>query len=297
MISDVKATIKRYAAEVDEALDRYLPQPGGAHAKVIEAMRYSALAGGKRIRPVLMLEFARICGAGAAGVMPFACAEEMIHTYSLIHDDLPCMDDDCMRRGRPSCHVKFGEATALLAGDALLSLAFETALCDNNVCDIMPDNAVRAVRLLARASGAQGMVGGQTIDVESEGRELKIGELENMHRMKTGAMIVAAAQMGCILAGADEKKTAAAGEYASRVGLAFQIIDDCLDVAGSRDKLGKPIGSDSHNCKTTYVTLLGLDAARQRASELTDEAVSQLGAFGGSEFLSDLAKYLCGRDR
>ena len=284
---------------VNRALDLYLPQPGGLNTHVKEAMRYSAMAGGKRVRPLLVLEFCRICGGDVETALPFACAVEMVHTYSLIHDDLPCMDDDDLRRGRPSCHVKFGEATALLAGDALLSLAFETALCDNYICSgrVKPENVAAAARLLAAASGASGMVGGQIIDLESEGRRVSLETLEFMHNQKTGAMICAAAQMGCVIAGAGKDRIEAAGEFARRLGLAFQIVDDILDVTGDRDKLGKPIGSDSENEKTTYITHLGLEKSKQLADRLTEEAVRRLDIFPDHAFLSEFARYLVARDR
>jgi geranylgeranyl diphosphate synthase, type II len=293
---DVKKRMREYADEINAAMDRYLPEAAGPQKSVIEAMRYSALAGSKRIRPMLMLEFARICGADCEAVMPVACAEEMIHTYSLIHDDLPCMDNDDMRRGKPSCHVKFGEATALLAGDALLSLAFETALCDN-IHAIKPVNLINAVQLLAEASGYSGMVGGQIMDLESEGRKTNIDTLESMHRKKTGAMIVAAAKMGCILADAPKAKVDAAGVFAANIGLAFQIVDDCLDVAGSSVSLGKPVGSDAENNKSTYVTFYGLEKSKDLAKQLTSEAVKSLSVFDDREFLSGLAGFLCSRDR
>lgn len=293
---DVKKRMDEYTGNINVAMEKFLPKPEGPQKSVIEAMRYSALASSKRIRPMLMLEFARVCGGDADAVMPVACAEEMIHTYSLIHDDLPCMDNDDMRRGRPSCHVKFGEATAMLAGDALLSLAFETALCDN-IRTIKPVDLISAVHLLAEASGYSGMVGGQVMDLESEGHDTDISVLECMHRKKTGAMIVAAAKMGCILAGADDAKIEAAGAFASNIGLAFQIVDDCLDVSGNSKALGKLAGSDAENNKSTYVTHLGLKKAKELAKKLTDEAVQSLIAFDDKDFLSGLAVFLCSRDR
>ena len=221
----------------------------------------------------------------------------MIHTYSLIHDDLPCMDNDALRRGRPSCHVAFGEATALLAGDALLSLAFETALCNNDKGHTAPGNVIAAAKLLAEASGANGMVGGQIIDLESENRRVSLDTLEFMHSKKTGAMITAAAKIGCVLAGAPDTATEAAGNFAARLGLAFQIIDDCLDVESSSEKLGKPAGSDEENEKTTYITHLGLEKSKKLACKLTDEAIAYLNVFGDCAFLSSLARYLAVRDR
>jgi Geranylgeranyl pyrophosphate synthase len=207
------------------------------------------------------------------------------------------MDDDDLRRGQPSCHVRFGEATALLAGDALLSLAFETALCNNNIETVSAANAMRAAGELARASGAVGMVGGQIIDLESEGRTVSLKTLELMHRKKTGAMIVAAAKMGCIVAGADEARIQAAEEYAKHIGLAFQIVDDLLDVAGDTAKLGKPTGSDSANKKTTYITHLGVKKSREIVEKLTEEAVKQLDHFSDGSFLAELALRLSNREQ
>lgn len=289
--------IESIAKQVNEALDRFLPAVQGPQARVIEAMRYSAMAGGKRIRPMLALEFCRLCGGTEAQAMPFACAVEMIHSYSLIHDDLPCMDDDDLRRGRPSCHVQFDYATALLAGDALLSLAFETGLCNNMQSGALPQNTVRAFGLLAKASGYSGMVGGQMIDLLSENQEIPLELLETMHRGKTGAMIRAAAAGGCILADADKEHIRAADAYAEKLGLAFQIIDDILDVAGDTRTLGKPTGSDVENKKSTYVTHLGLKGARELAEHLSEEAIGCLQIFGDSRtFLENFARYLLHRD-
>jgi len=294
---DVKQRMEEYANIINLSLDRYLPQTEGLQKNVAEAMRYSTLAGGKRVRPMLTLEFCRLCGGSIEAAIPFACAVEMVHTYSLIHDDLPCMDNDDMRRGRPSCHIRFGEATALLAGDALLSLAFETALCNNYIGKVKPENAIKAARLLAEASGIGGMVGGQIIDLESEERKISLETLEFMHNKKTGAMITAAAKIGCIVADAEEEKIKSAGRFAACLGLAFQIVDDCLDVEGSDDKIGKPVGSDAINDKTTYITHLGIEKSKRLAIKLTDEAISYLNNFKDNVFLSGLAKYLVARDR
>lgn len=294
--SEFDRRLREYGELVGRALEDYLPHGELPQKNVFDAMRYSAMAGGKRLRPVLVLEFCRICGGDVKAALPFACAVEFVHTYSLIHDDLPCMDDDELRRGRPSCHVKFGEATALLAGDALLSLAFETALCNNSIDKVGPENACRAAGELARASGAVGMVGGQIIDLESEGRKISLQTLEFMHRNKTGALIVAAAKMGCIAAGADEKRIEAAGEYAIRLGLAFQIVDDLLDVEGDAAKLGKPTGSDSANEKTTYITHLGVEKSRAIVGRLTSEAISKLDAFEDGSFLAELSLMLSKRE-
>lgn len=294
--TDYDKRLNEYGELVNAALLKYLPTGDLPQKNVFDAMKYSVMAGGKRIRPVLVLEFCRICGGDINSALPFACAVEFVHTYSLIHDDLPCMDNDVMRRGRPSCHVKFGEATALLAGDALLSLAFETALCNNNIDKIAPENVVRAAGELARASGAVGMVGGQIIDLESEGHKVSLKTLEFMHNNKTGAMIVAAAKMGCISANAGKKQVKAAEEYAKRLGLAFQIVDDLLDVEGDVTKLGKPIGSDDNNEKTTYITHLGIEKSRTLVEKLTEEAERQLDVFCDSSFLKELSRRLSMRE-
>ncbi|QEY33960.1 polyprenyl synthetase family protein [Caproiciproducens galactitolivorans] len=283
---------------VDRKLEEYLPQQDIMQADLINAMRYSLLSGGKRIRPLLLLEFCRICGGDVHAALPFACAIEMAHTYSLIHDDLPCMDDDDMRRGRPSNHKVFGEDTALLAGDALLTLAFETMLSEESVRLVGAERAVAAAGILAHAAGAYGMVGGQVVDLMSEGRVISLKTLQEMDENKTGALILAAAKMGCVLAGANESQLKAAENYAKAIGLAFQIVDDILDVTGDSETLGKPVGSDDENSKCTYVTLMGLDNAKIKALELTDAAVRALEGFeSGTEVLSQLARELVSRDK
>lgn len=290
-------TMNDYAEMVNKALDEFLPDVNCLQKNVLEAMRYSTLAGGKRIRPVLTLEFCKACGGDILSALPFACAIEMIHTYSLIHDDLPCMDDDDLRRGRPSCHVKFGEATALLAGDALLSLAFETALCNNYNSNIKLENVISATYELARASGARGMVGGQIVDLEFENKKASLYVIEQMHSNKTGAMIAAAAKIGCIVADAGQEKILAASEFAKKIGLAFQIIDDILDATSTDKKLGKPVGSDSENKKSTYVTHLGIEKSQMLANELTSEAIKHLEIFGSKNtFLIELAQKLARRE-
>lgn len=296
--AEFKRRMERYVELTNKALQHALPKEEGfLQHRVLKAMRYSVSAGGKRIRPILVLEFCRACGGGEELSLPLACAVEFVHTYSLIHDDLPCMDDDDTRRGQPSCHVRFGYATALLAGDALLSLAFETALCNNNLSLRFPKRAALAAGELAHASGAEGMVGGQIIDLESEGKPVGIETLEAMHRAKTGAMIVAAARMGCIAAGAPDELCRAAEEYAGRIGLAFQIVDDILDASGESGGLGKPAGSDLENNKTTYVTHLGIDESRKLAQKLTEDAQLQLLPFGREgDFLAWLAESLMRRD-
>ena len=270
----------QYRAKIEQALEQAVPSVGGElYAGVIDAMRYSLLGGGKRIRPLLVMEFCRLCGGNPEDALPWACALEMIHTYSLIHDDLPCMDDDDMRRGRASCHKVYGEATALLAGDALLTLAFETA-CSPSAGSVPAVRALAASWELARAAGVNGMVGGQQIDLVSEGRAVPLEVLQKMDACKTGALIRAAAAMGCILGGGTEDQRRSADEYASSLGLAFQIVDDILDVTGTEEQLGKPVHSDQEHDKSTYVALLGLEEAQREASRLTQRAVAALEIFG-----------------
>lgn len=266
---------------IEESLLKYLPSENCREADVIKSMKYSLTAGGKRIRPMLVLEFCKLCAGDIMSAVPFACAVEMVHTYSLIHDDLPCMDNDDMRRGKPSNHIKFGEATALLAGDALQSLAFETMLNADTVAKTGADKAVRAAAVLARNIGACGMVGGQIIDLEYEDKSADADVLREMHSKKTSALISAACEIGCIIGGADEKQLAAARGYAENIGLAFQIVDDMLDVTSDENTLGKPVGSDEQNDKSTFVTLYGLEKCGELVDEYTSEAVNCLNVFDG----------------
>ncbi|MVB12982.1 Farnesyl diphosphate synthase [Caprobacter fermentans] len=287
---------RNYAEAIQAGLEKYVPEEKLLQGGLFQAMRYSLLLGGKRIRPILLLEFCGACGGDQESAIPFACALEMIHTYSLIHDDLPCMDDDSMRRGKPSNHVVFGEARALLAGDALLTMAFETMLSQDSIASVGPQRAARAAGILARASGAYGMAGGQMIDLQSEDQKIPADTLIYMDECKTGTLIVAAAKMGCVLADAEEEKLHAAEKYAKSIGLAFQIQDDILDVEGEQDSLGKPIGSDLENGKSTYVSILGMEKARALVQSLTDEATAALSCFGArGDYLRELAIALSSR--
>ena len=271
--------------------DRRVPR-----GDLYDAMYYSLLAGGKRIRPVLLMEACRMCGGDPAAAYPFAGTIEMIHTYSLIHDDLPCMDDDDLRRGRPTNHKVYGEATAVLAGDALLTAAFECML-DPSV-ELPPQRVLEAAGLLARAAGAQGMVGGQVLDMAGEGHALGLSEVEELQRLKTGALIQAAVEMGCVLAGGSQEQRQALSRFAARLGLAFQIQDDILDVVGDQATLGKPVGSDAKREKNTFVTLKGLEECRRLVDKLTAEAVEALSLFGPEgEDLCWLAQSLAGREK
>ena len=260
--------------------------------EVCEAMKYSLLNGGKRIRPVLTLEFARACGADRYAALDAACAVEYIHTYSLIHDDLPCMDNDDYRRGKPSCHKQFGEATALLAGDGLLTHAFQI-ICDS---DLESDKKADAVSLLSQNSGVSGMIGGQVIDLKYESQSPDIKQIHAVHRLKTGALISAACIMGCIVGGADDNLIAAASQFAYNLGIAFQIKDDILDVVGNSELLGKPVGSDAENNKTTYVTLCGLEKSQSDVADLTENAIKMLSYFNNIDFLETLARRLVDRN-
>lgn len=259
-----------------------------------DAMEYSLLAGGKRLRPVLVLECCRLCGGEVEDALPFAGAIEMVHTYSLIHDDLPCMDDDDLRRGRPTNHKVYGEATAVLAGDALLTAAFEAAL----TAPVPPERALSASAILAEAAGSQGMVGGQVLDIAGEGHSLGLREVEELQRLKTGALIRAAAEMGWAVAGGTEEARQAVCRYAEKLGLAFQIQDDILDVVGDEATLGKTVGSDARSEKNTFVGLKGLDACRELVDQLTAEAKEALAPFGDeAEALIQLADSLVGREK
>lgn len=280
---------------IEKALEGYLPDKDCLEKRLIDSMEYSLLAGGKRIRPLLVLEFCQLCGGSIEDAMPFACAVEMIHTYSLIHDDLPCMDNDDFRRGKPSNHKVYGEDTALLAGDALQALAFKTAT--SNITKENAYNTARAVNNLAEYCGANGMVGGQIIDLENEGKSSGIDILKEMDRKKTAAIIKSACEMGCIVAGADDEDIKRARAFGESIGLAFQIQDDILDVTADQSKLGKPVGSDKENEKSTYVSLLGLEECKSLVESLTAKAIDSLSGFkGDSSALKKLALSLSNRE-
>jgi len=285
--------IKNFQAKLDARLDILLSESGQLYDDVVKAARYSLLSGGKRIRPLLMMEFYRICGGEDDYAMNFASALEMIHTYSLIHDDLPCMDNDDMRRGKPSCHKQFDEATALLAGDALLTEAF--SVCAKTI-GIPEDRIVKALSVLSTSAGINGMIGGQVIDLLGEKEELSEANRIEMYRLKTGALIKAAAQIGCILAGASEKEENAAVKYAENLGIAFQIIDDILDFEGDSQLLGKPVGSDEKNQKKTFVTIYGIEKCREFAAKFTQQAIDSLKEFeGDATNLLGITDYLLAR--
>ena len=283
-----------YIELINNALYSFVELTGGEEDEVSEAMLYSLKNGGKRVRPMLVLEFCRICSGDIQAAVPFACAVEMIHTYSLIHDDLPCMDDDDFRRGMPSCHKQFGDATALLAGDGLLTLAFSVL----SKADLSAEKKIEAVKVLADCAGHLGMIGGQTMDLAHEGQEITLEQLRRTDALKTGRLIRCACALGCIAAGATEEMYKAAQKYADSIGLAFQIVDDLLDITSTSEELGKPVGSDEENEKSTYPVLLGMEKSVKLVDELTAEAVDALKIFGdNSHFLADYAVKLSKRNK
>lgn len=293
---ELSKIINEDAALMETTLTSYLSFTDDKYPVLFEAMRYGVLDGGKRVRPFLAIEFCKLLGGCVDAVLPFACAIECIHSYSLVHDDLPCMDNDELRRGKPTTHVKYGEANALLCGDALLTYAFELAASNKHSA---ANYTVAAVKLLAEMAGPCGMVGGQQIDLLSEGVSIDLDTLKYLHARKTGCLIRCAALLGCLAAG--DKCTPvmyeAADKYASCIGLAFQIIDDILDKTGDEAVFGKPIGSDEEQNKTTFLTFMSIDEAFNEAKKLTEEAKSVISAFQGSELLCDFADYLLKRNK
>lgn len=263
---------------IEKTLAKYVEICPLPQRRVYDAMRYSLLAGGKRLRPVIMLYSCEMCGGKTSDAMPFACAMEMIHTYSLIHDDLPAMDNDDLRRGLPTNHIKFDEATAILAGDALLNMAFEITSSYKNP-NIAAENILKAISLLASSAGAKGMIGGQMIDIESEHKQLTLEELTHLHSLKTGAIIRSSGTCGAVLAGASNEQIKAIDDFCLNLGIAFQIQDDILDVVGDEKTLGKKIGSDKQNHKNTYVSLTSLNQAEKLSEEYTKKAKSALDLF------------------
>ena len=295
---DIKAEIGRHTDEAEQIISSYLPKEEGYQKTVIEAMNYSFLAGGKRLRPILMLETYRLFGGRSKVIEPFMAAIEMIHTYSLVHDDLPAMDNDEYRRGKKTTHVVYGEAMAILAGDALLTYAFETA---TKALDIEPQNPGigKAIRILSAKAGIYGMVGGQTVDVESENTcDMTKEKLDFIYRLKTSALIEASMMIGAVLAGATGSEQKIVEEVASKVGLAFQIQDDILDVTSTMEVLGKPIGSDEKNHKSTYVTYEGIEQAGRDVADLSEQAIAQMETLVvKNEFLTELLRYLISREK
>lgn len=284
-------------AAIEKIIKSYLPKEEGYQKKVVEAMNYSVLAGGKRLRPLLMLETYRLFGGKSKVIEPFMAAIEMIHTYSLVHDDLPAMDNDEYRRGKMTTHAAYGEAFGILAGDGLLNYAFETAL---TAFDMEPENGniAKALKILAGKAGIYGMIGGQTVDVEYSGKPLDKERLDFIYRLKTSALLEAAMLVGAVLAGATDSEQKVIEQTAADLGLAFQIQDDILDVTSTPEVLGKPIGSDEKNQKTTYVTLEGLEKAQTDVEEISRRAVRRLESLVvKNEFLVHLMLYLIHREK
>ncbi|MCH5212844.1 MAG: polyprenyl synthetase family protein [Oscillospiraceae bacterium] len=290
----MKNRLRERINEIDSALDKYLAVKDNTQKIIYEAMRYSVFAGGKRLRPILMWETALMCGGEWEDVENFACALEMVHTYSLIHDDLPAMDNDELRRGLPTNHIKFGEDIAILAGDALLTKAFEV-ISSGNYHD--PAKAMHAINIFAAAAGTEGMVGGQIIDLASEGKDISLDELQCMHLLKTGALIRSACVIGAVMAGAEANEITAVDNFAKYLGIAFQIRDDILDVIGTEIELGKPIGSDIEEEKNTYVKLYGIERSKELVIKYSEKAKAELNIFGErAGFLKDLTDHLSGRN-
>lgn len=291
-----KEELRTKTEEIEKLLTTYLPQETGFQKTVLEAVNYSVMAGGKRLRPLLMKETYQMFGGEGKAVEPFMAAMEMIHTYSLVHDDLPAMDNDEYRRGKKTTHAVYGEAMGILAGDALLNLAFETAA---GAFDIETSaRTAKALQILSKKAGIYGMIGGQVVDVESEGQPLSREKLDFIYRLKTSALIEAAMMVGAVLAGASDEEVAAIERVANDVGLAFQIQDDILDVTSTLEVLGKPIHSDDKNNKTTYVTLEGLDKAKKDVEEISERALSTLASLEHKNaFLEELIRMLITREK
>lgn len=295
---DIRAEIQTRVDEIEQIIKRYLPEEEGYQKTIMEAMNYSILAGGKRLRPMLMSETYRLFGGKSKVIEPFMAAMEMIHTYSLVHDDLPAMDNDEYRRGKKTTHAVYGEAMGILAGDALLNYAFETAA---KAFDMEPDNRNigKAMQILAAKAGIYGMVGGQVVDVQSEDSgDITKEKLDFIYRLKTGALIESSMLIGAVLAGATKNEQNTIEKAATEVGLAFQIQDDILDVTSSLEVLGKPVGSDEKNHKVTYVRLNGLEQSKKDVEALSEEALKILSSFDRrNEFLEDLVRALITREK
>jgi geranylgeranyl diphosphate synthase type II len=294
---DFNSKCKTYAELVNKALEGYVPEKDVPEGNIYKAMRYSLMAGGKRLRPILMLSVCEMLGGSIDDALPYACAIEMIHTYSLIHDDLPVMDNDDYRRGRLTNHKVFGEAMAVLAGDALLNYAFEIMLEDAIVKNDSLLNKVKAMKIISNASGASGMIGGQVVDMESVGKTIHEGILRYMYQCKTGALIKASILSAAALCGANIEEEEILGQFSEKIGLAFQIKDDILDVEGNFNELGKSIGSDAANMKTTFVTMYGIEKSKEFLSKVTRQAIACIKKLKKykPDFLISLAEYIAER--
>jgi len=286
---------RQKSAQVDEWLDRLLPREAEPPAEIHRAMRYSTFAGGKRLRPILAIATGEIFDADERALLPAACALEMIHTYSLIHDDLPAMDDDGLRRGRPTCHVVFGEAMAILAGDALLTQSFRTLA---EPAGLGPERQLQVIAEVAQAAGTvRALIGGQVLDLQSEGKPIDGGRLDEIHRAKTGALIRCAVRVGALVGGAGERELAHLTEYGEKAGLAFQIADDVLDETSTSEQLGKTAGKDAAKNKATYAALYGIAGARERAAALCREAIEAARrASREARLLEEIARFIVERN-
>ncbi|KGJ50290.1 MULTISPECIES: polyprenyl synthetase family protein [Paraclostridium] len=291
-----KEELKNRVVNIEDLLNEYMPKVEGYQNNIFDSMNYSLKAGGKRLRPILTLEACKLVGGNEKDAYPFAVAIEMIHTYSLIHDDLPALDNDDLRRGRKTNHKVYGEAMAILAGDGLLNYAYEIMLRES-LSKGEPEKYLKAINEIAKASGIYGMIGGQVVDIESEGKSIDMEKLDFIHMNKTAAIIIGCMRAGAIIGGASEEELENVTKYAKNIGLSFQIVDDILDIVGDEAKLGKKVGSDIDNEKSTYPSLIGLEKSKETANKLIAEAKMSIDYINkDSEFLNNLADYIVDRE-
>lgn len=291
-----KEELKNRVVNIEDLLNEYMPKVEGYQKTIFDSMNYSLKAGGKRLRPILTLEACKLVGGNEKDAYPFAVAIEMIHTYSLIHDDLPALDNDDLRRGRKTNHKVYGEAMAILAGDGLLNYAYEIMLRES-LSKGEPEKYLKAINEIAKASGIYGMIGGQVVDIESEGKSIDMEKLDFIHMNKTAAIIIGCMRAGAIIGGASEEELENVTKYAKNIGLSFQIVDDILDIVGDEAKLGKKVGSDIDNEKSTYPSLIGLEKSKETANKLIVEAKMSIDYINkDSEFLNNLADYIVDRE-
>lgn len=293
---EFKQTLKQRANQVESLLKEYMPSEEGYQKTIMESMNYSLSAGGKRLRPILTMEACKVVGGNVEDAIPFAMAIEMIHTYSLIHDDLPALDNDDLRRGKKTNHIVYGEDMAILAGDALLNYAFEVML-SNSIDKENPNKYLKAINEIVKTSGIYGMIGGQVVDIQSENKQISKEMLDYIHNNKTAAIIIGCMRAGAIIGDATQEQLEKITKYAKNIGLSFQIVDDILDIVGDESKLGKKVGSDIENHKSTYPSLIGLDESKNIAYELIQEAKESINSINKeTKFLSDLADYIIDRE-
>lgn len=291
-----KEKLKNRVVNIEDLLNEYMPKVEGYQNNIFDSMNYSLKAGGKRLRPILTLEACKLVGGNEKDAYPFAVAIEMIHTYSLIHDDLPALDNDDLRRGRKTNHKVYGEAMAILAGDGLLNYAYEIMLRES-LSKGEPEKYLKAINEIAKASGIYGMIGGQVVDIESEGKSIDMEKLDFIHMNKTAAIIIGCMRAGAIIGGASEEELENVTKYAKNIGLSFQIVDDILDIVGDEAKLGKKVGSDIDNEKSTYPSLIGIEKSKETANKLIAEAKMSIDYINkDSEFLNNLADYIVDRE-